>query len=186
MKPYQLIAALMAQEGIGALPLAKRIGDAKLQPKIHRFIHGQVASPSIATAAPLAKHYKIPLEAIYDEKAATAVARERGLSEVPVPAPAQRKRRTADQPFDDDVMRFAAQYAKLSQAERHRFRLLLLAARDGVNPTHIPKAPKDDPPAPRRDASTPVDSFLGDFDSGIGGLDEIPAPPPSRKRGGHR
>jgi hypothetical protein len=82
MKPYQLIAALMAREGLGALPLAKKIKKPNLQPQIHRFMHGEVESPSRSTAAPIAEYFGIPVDAIYEEKIATAIAAERGLNVV--------------------------------------------------------------------------------------------------------
>lgn len=81
VKPHELIAALMARENLGPLPLAKRMGYPKLQPQIHRFVRGEVAAPKAATAAPLAAYFKIPLEAIYDEKAATEAARALGIGE---------------------------------------------------------------------------------------------------------
>ena len=79
VKPYELIAALMAREGIGALPLAKKIGRPELQPAIYRFSKGQVENPEPTTALPLASYFEIPMEAIYDERVATGVARGLGL-----------------------------------------------------------------------------------------------------------
>jgi hypothetical protein len=92
MKPHELIAALMAREGLGALPLAKKMGKPKLQPQIHRFIHGEVAEPARSTAAPLAAYFQIPIEAVYEEKTATLVANELKLTVLPVPPPAPRRR----------------------------------------------------------------------------------------------
>ena len=71
----------MAREGLGPLPLAKRMGQPKLQPQIHRFVNGGVAAPRASTAAPLAAYFGLPLEAVYDENVATEEARARGISE---------------------------------------------------------------------------------------------------------
>jgi hypothetical protein len=164
VKPYQLVAALMAREGLGPLPLAKKMGHVRLQPQIHRFSKGEVAEPAPSTAKPLAAYFKLPLEAMYDEKVATAVARERGITELPAQLPAAKKRAAKQQPFDEDTMRFAAAYQKLNPEERHRLRLLLQVARTGKQP---------DPEvwsATGRDASQPPDPFLGDSD--FGGLEQ--------------
>lgn len=82
MKPFELIAALMHREGLGPLPLAKKMGKAKLQPQIHRFSRGEVANPDRSTAVPLAEFFHIPVEAIYDERIATEVARELGIDSI--------------------------------------------------------------------------------------------------------
>jgi DNA-binding XRE family transcriptional regulator len=82
MKPFELVAALMHREGLGPLPLAKKIGKAKLQPQIHRFSRGEVANPDRTTAVPIAEYFNIPVEAIYDERIATEVARELGITAI--------------------------------------------------------------------------------------------------------
>lgn len=83
MKPYQLIAALMQRQGLGALPLAKAMGKPKLQPQIHRFIRGEVREPARTTAEPIAAYFGIPTEAIYSEALATQVARDLDVSDAP-------------------------------------------------------------------------------------------------------
>ena len=70
----------MAQAGLGSMPLAKEIGKPELQSTIHRFIHGEVASPKRATAEALAAYFKLPVDALYDDKLATRIAIERELS----------------------------------------------------------------------------------------------------------
>lgn len=90
VKPHELIAALMDREGIGPLPLAKRLRKPELQPQIHRFISGAVASPKASTALPLADYFNLPLEAIYDEQVATDIAKQRGIEALP-PKPAKKR-----------------------------------------------------------------------------------------------
>jgi hypothetical protein len=146
VKPYQLIAALMAREGLGPLPLARRIGKEKLQPQFHRFSKGEVANPKRTTAAPLAEYFGLPIDAIYDEKLATAIAKERGIVALPPAEPAERKRTSRPSGPSDEAMKIARLYDKLDDFERQRFRLLMLAARNGKNPDHIKPAPAPDKP----------------------------------------
>lgn len=178
MKPFELIAALMHQQGLGALPLAKKMGKEKLQPQIHRFVKGEVKEPARTTAAPLAEYFKLPIDAIYDEKVATAEAKRLGIKPLPpglVPAPSAKAAKSVKAPFDPDVMEFARMVQKLSPTERRKLKMLYQVARDGVHPKDIKAAP--------RDASAPPDLFLGG-DSGLGDLQNIPPAPPAKK--GHK
>lgn len=93
MKPYELIAALMQREKLGALPLAKRMNKPTLQPQIHRFINGTVANPARTTAVPLAAYFNLPVDAIYDEALATSIASERGIKALPAIAGAVKRPR---------------------------------------------------------------------------------------------
>lgn len=122
VKPFQLIAALMHEKGLGVLPLAKAMGKPKLQSQIHRFVRGQVINPERTTAVPLAKYFGIPVDAIYEETVATAIANQRGLKVVPQ-APVRTRKTKGDQQgaeFDADVLAAARRYAALSAAERQR------------------------------------------------------------------
>ncbi|MCL4695487.1 MAG: hypothetical protein KJ023_00270 [Burkholderiaceae bacterium] len=93
-----MLAALMREKGLGSLPLARAIGKPALQAPIHRFMHGNVAAPEPSTARPIAAYFSLPLEALYDEKVAAKVARERGLSVVATPTSSTpRKRSSAPQ-----------------------------------------------------------------------------------------
>ena len=164
VKPYELIAALMAREGLGPLPLAKKMGRPKLQPQIHRFVNGDVASPARTTAEPLAAYFKIPTEAIYTEQAATAVARERDISAV-LPTASARKREPsvkASAP-SPEAMKIARQYDRLTSAGKQRYRLLMLVAQDGIDPTDV-KA------APGRPSSNTSHRSAFDADSGLSDL----------------
>jgi hypothetical protein len=78
MKSHELIRALVEQGG-GSLPVAKAMHAPHFQGTLHKICAGRVDSPSHTSAERIAKHFKIPLEAVYDDKVATAVARERGL-----------------------------------------------------------------------------------------------------------
>lgn len=53
------------------------MGLPNIQPSLQRLITGVTASPKRVTAERLAKHFRIPVEALYDERLATAVYRER-------------------------------------------------------------------------------------------------------------
>lgn len=83
VKPHELVAALMHRDGIGPLPLAKKIRRPDLQSQIDRLRAGKVKNPTYGTIAPLAAHWKLPMEAFLDEKAATRVARELNLKPAP-------------------------------------------------------------------------------------------------------
>jgi hypothetical protein len=93
MKAHELIYALMVKEGKNPTSLAKAIKRPTLQPQLHRFFQGEVARPEYGTAELVTKHFGLPLNAMYDEKVATAIARERGIKAVPIPAPKQRIKR---------------------------------------------------------------------------------------------
>lgn len=92
MKPFELVRGLMLQADLGPLPLAKKLNKPQLQPQIHRFINGDVAEPRRATALPIAEFFGIPVEALYDEKIATKIARERDIPDPP-PVPLKRRRK---------------------------------------------------------------------------------------------
>jgi hypothetical protein len=83
MKPHALLAALMNKAGLNSNKLAKEIKRPTMQSQIYRFSKGQVLEPARNTAEPLALHFGIPVDALYNEKTATAVAKELGLSELP-------------------------------------------------------------------------------------------------------
>jgi hypothetical protein len=128
MKPYELIAALMLKEGIGPLPLAKKIGKPGLQSQIQKFKTGGVLNPERTTAVPLAAYFKIPTDAIYDEKIATAIAKEWGVEPPPIAATtAKAKGRSGS--IDDDAKKMAEEFAKMSLAERKRLRQLMESIR---------------------------------------------------------
>lgn len=121
MKPYQLILGLMAQKGIaGALPLAKAANVPKKQPQVHRWLNGEVAEPKRATVEPIAKYFEVPVEAMYDEREATRIARDRGIPDPP-PTVEKRPRSRRASPVDELIK----QVELLTKSERERLGLAL-------------------------------------------------------------
>lgn len=114
VKPYQLIEALMAAEELGPLPLAKKLKKPELQPLIHRFINGAVKSPKSSTAIPLADYFNLPLEAIYQEKVATEIAKQRGLKALP-PKPPKKPKRPSSGGVADFASKFMAMPPELQR-----------------------------------------------------------------------
>jgi transcriptional regulator with XRE-family HTH domain len=160
MKPFELIAALMAQEG-GSLPLAKKMGKPQWQSKIYKFANGQVKNPEAETAMGLAAYFKIPLEAIYDERVATRVATERGISALPAQIKKSTERKPEKTAEEKEAESLAARYLKMTPAERQHLRLLMLAAVEAKHP------PAEKWRAPGRPEVNPRDRLLGG-DSGLG------------------
>lgn len=76
--------------------------------------------------------------------------------------------------LSDEAVDFACLYDQLNPQERARLRLLIMAARDGINPTHFPALPGRAKPEIRPNLDT--------FDSGLGDLDERPIPPHHRAK----
>jgi hypothetical protein len=76
--------------------------------------------------------------------------------------------------LSDEAVEFACLYEQLNPQERARLRLLIMAARDGINPTHFPALPG----LAKADIHPQIDSF----DSGLGDLDDRPTPPHHRAR----
>ena len=76
VKPHELIHELVTRAG-GELPVAKAMGQRSFQGTLYKFTHGQVASPDRRTAEKIAKHFALPVDALYDEGVATRIAAER-------------------------------------------------------------------------------------------------------------
>jgi len=160
VKPHELIFALMADAGLGPLPLAKKLGKASLQAPLHRYTRGMVPSPDISTARPLAKFFNLPVEAIYDEKVATAIAKERGIKVVPIPAPKPRQKKAGMSPealwiareldqlelTDEELQAVMEQVRDVLHARGHAIVTPPLAPLESVKPKHSasvkPKRPK--------------------------------------------
>jgi phage repressor protein C with HTH and peptisase S24 domain len=75
MKSHELVSALVERAG-GALRVAKAMGSQSFQPTLFRVCSGLVLSPKRETAEKIAKHFGIPVDAIYDDKLATRIAAE--------------------------------------------------------------------------------------------------------------
>lgn len=108
MEPYELIRQLMEKEGLGAFPLARKIGRPDLQPSIHRYASGQIKNPNRAMATLLANHFKIPIDAIYDRAAAISTARILGIH--PSGAePEEKEKDVKDKTVPKKVVNFSSQ-----------------------------------------------------------------------------
>lgn len=140
MKPYQLILGLMAQKGIaGALPLAKAANVPKKQPQVHRWLSGDVAEPKRATVEPIAKFFEIPVEAMYDDREATKIARDRGIPD-PLPTVDKRPRNRRASP----VAELLRQVQLLSPEERQELaRALVEAPTPAITPAGAEPAKPD-------------------------------------------
>lgn len=92
MQPHELVRALVheqARHGKSLTTLAREMHSRSFQGTLHKFISGQVREPSRLTATRIARHFKLPLEALYDERAATAEAQRLGLATVPPARPSE-------------------------------------------------------------------------------------------------
>lgn len=88
MEPRELVRKLMEREGVNPNSLADALRGKISQPQIHKFISGKVKEPRRTTLKPLADHYGLPLDALFDKEMATAIAIKRGfLPEVAHAAP---------------------------------------------------------------------------------------------------
>jgi hypothetical protein len=76
VEPHELVDRLVTAEG-GPMKVARKMGKPKLQPTLHKFCAGQVRTPKFPTAQAIARHFGLPVEALYDAKAATAAAAAR-------------------------------------------------------------------------------------------------------------
>lgn len=72
MKPRELLQLLMDRHGDNPNSLSQKTKVP--QPTIYRFITGTAKEPRRSTLEPIAKHYGIAVEALFDERVATGVA----------------------------------------------------------------------------------------------------------------
>lgn len=113
----------MQREGLGPLPLAKKMGKPGLQSQIQRFKDGDVQNPARTTAVPLAAYFSIPTDAIYDEKLATAIAKERGI-EAPLAPTAPRATGRRGQ-LDKEAQQMADEFANMNRTQRTQLKRLM-------------------------------------------------------------
>lgn len=139
MKPHELVNALYKQrKDISSVSaLARAMHNQAFQGTLHKFLTGQVPHPTASTAGKIAKFFQLPLEALYDSKVATRVAKERGLikegaltarvdeDESPYRAPPQ------NWPFKNIT---ATQITGLSPAALHQLERLIAAYIGGPLP----------------------------------------------------
>jgi hypothetical protein len=98
MEPRKLLQALMDRDEDNSHSLAVKLRGRPGQPQIHKFLSGVAKEPRRATLEPLAKHYGIPVEALYNDELAAEVAEQLGLMTPPVAAPSH-----APQPAATDL-----------------------------------------------------------------------------------
>lgn len=109
MKPYELIRALVRGTGKSDRQVAIEMRDSTFQGTLYKFMAGGVASPQRATAERIARHFKLPIDALYDEAIATRVATERGIAAHEPPLVAREAEfyplgRTPPQRLADDIV----------------------------------------------------------------------------------
>lgn len=76
MEPRELLRLLMERDGVNSNSLAARLGNKPSQPQIYKFLEGVSKEPRRPTLAPLAKHFKVALDAFYDPDVAERTALE--------------------------------------------------------------------------------------------------------------
>lgn len=161
MVPHALISQLVADAG-GALSVAKAMNRPSFQGTLHKICAGRVASPSRDSATRIAKHFGIPVDALYDPVVAARVHAERFGGGVREAAPAPYKVRAQRERLSEGAKAIGKLYDEMTQEEQHRLRLLLWVVRPGINPAHFPPPPPD---------------HVDEPDSGLSNL-EPPAPDP--------
>lgn len=70
MEPRELLQWLLDRDGDNSNSLAAKLKNATSQPQIYKYLHGKAVQPRRTTLAPVAKHYGIPIDALYDEEEA--------------------------------------------------------------------------------------------------------------------
>ena len=70
VKAHEFIRWLVSRAG-GPLQVSKAMRTPSFQPTLHKICRGLVVSPKRATAERIAAHFKIPVDAVYDDTVAT-------------------------------------------------------------------------------------------------------------------
>lgn len=73
MEPRLLLQWLLDRDGDNSNSLAGKLKNATTQPQIHKYLSGKAKQPRHSTLDPIAKHYGIPIEALYSEDVADSV-----------------------------------------------------------------------------------------------------------------
>lgn len=76
MDPRTLLTELMRRHGENPNSLARKLGGKPSQPRIHKYLDGGTKEPRRSTMEPIAEHYGIPLDALYDPVVAEMTMRE--------------------------------------------------------------------------------------------------------------
>jgi len=73
MEPRLLLQWLLDRDGENSNSLAAKLKNATTQPQIHKYLSGKAKQPRHSTLEPIAKHYGIPIDALYSEDEADRV-----------------------------------------------------------------------------------------------------------------
>lgn len=73
MEPRLLLQWLLDRDKDNSNSLAAKLKNATTQPQIHKFLSGKSKQPRHSTLEPIAKHYGIPIDALYNEDVADQV-----------------------------------------------------------------------------------------------------------------
>lgn len=143
MLPHELVDAILKSRGLSPYATAKAMNRVSFQPTLHKFLHGQIDSPTRPTAKRIADFCKVPIEAIYDAAIATRIAKELGLDKgttpiAPAPKPANEPvpiytARKGNQFTAVTMTRIAALSPKQFKALNHMVQAYL----DGVAPEAV-------------------------------------------------
>lgn len=76
MEPRLLLQWLLDRDGDNANSLSIRLNGKPSQPQLHKFLHGIAREPRRSTPLPVATHYRVPIDAFYDERVADATMRQ--------------------------------------------------------------------------------------------------------------
>lgn len=123
MKPRELVYALMVELGLNPSSLSRKMKSGNKQPLIHRYLQGKVERPDAATAMPMARVLGIPLEAIYEEKQASAYAKAHGIHAIPIPE--AKKREKKDAAVDDFARSTGKKFSELDPLRQKIIRALI-------------------------------------------------------------
>lgn len=77
MEPRELLRQLMKAHGLNSNSLAAKTNGKTKQPQIHRFLSGEAKEPKRSTLEPIALYFKIPVDALFDKRIASEVARQK-------------------------------------------------------------------------------------------------------------
>ncbi len=81
--PHELIGELVNRSGKSVTQIAREMHQPTFQGTLHKFLSGLVREPSRTTAERISRYFRVPMESLYNDAAATRCAFERGL----LPAP---------------------------------------------------------------------------------------------------
>jgi hypothetical protein len=119
MKWHELISALVERDG-GTLAAAKKMRRPTSQGTLHRIVRGKTDSPSRAMAELISKHYKINIDALYNDAVAHAEAIRMGfIDEAGAALPAPPGVDVEDIPLERAIVITLADLASRTGGDRH-------------------------------------------------------------------